>query len=81
MSTRDVPNSQTARPRPAWPTEPLPHIFVTENGLKACNEPYYDLHTGQLGGYCRVPVAHWDRWRRPAGTHKGDHQITWRTGD
>lgn len=73
MTTHDT----TTGSAPAWPSEPLPHPFTYENGMHPCNAPLVDSLSGRLSGYCEVPVARRDRWRRPAGTHRGDHRITW----
>lgn len=60
-----------------WPTQPLPHPFTYENGMRPCNAPLYDDALDHPVAYCKAPVSPWKRWRRPAGTHRGDHRITW----
>lgn len=76
----DAPDTASPMGGPAaaaWPDGPLPHPFSYEGGKHPCNEALIDTLSGRTVGYCLVPVAHFDRWRRPAGTHRGEHMITW----
>lgn len=51
----------------------LPSPVVSESGHRKCNEPF--IVNGYTVGYC-------DEWvpghGKKAGTHKGDHKITWK---